>query len=138
MEGSAEDSGHGKHGNLHHTTLESKSGIAAKTPLPPLMDQSENTASYLAVVNDLNQTNHLIDMSAYIAPVIDERTEHLMSVSITNQHDPFDVDSRASILNNLSTPLHHYDSYNSIDEPLPHVKKGNMLSLGKKIVNIIL
>lgn len=133
MEGSSEDSGgHSKHGTLHHTTLESRSGIG-KTQLTPVLDQSENTASLLAAADEGNQSTHVIDMSAYVAPDMDEKTEQLLSMSIhiVENKDPFDQEERECILNNLSTPLHHYDNYNSIDEYMPGVRKGNILPLGR-------
>jgi hypothetical protein len=74
----------------------------------------------------------VIDTSAYVEPEMDEKTEHLlsMSVCIVDPKDPFDREDREKLLLHLKTPLHHYDTYNQLDEHMPNIKKGNILSLG--------
>lgn len=139
MEGSSEDSGaNSKSSHLHHTTMESHH-IPAKFNLTPVMDQSEDTMSLLQAGDEGNQSTHVIDTSAYVPPEMDEKTEHLMSMSIciVDPKDPFDRDDREKMLQHLKTPLHHYDSYNLLDEHMPTVRKGSILSLGINIHKIL-
>lgn len=133
MEGSSEDSGANSQSNkLHHTTLESHHSMLPKPLLPPVLDQSEDTMSLLQAVDDGNQSTHVIDTSAYIPPEMDEKTEHLLSMSIciVDPKDPFDSKEREKMLKSLKKPLHHYDTYSELEELMPDVKKGNILSLG--------
>ena len=135
MEGSSEDSGaHSKSSNLHHTTMESHH-LPMKVHLTPVLDQSEDTRSLLQDIDDQNLSTHVIDMSAYVEPELDEKTEQLMSMSvcIVDPKDPFDHQDRERMLAHLKTPLNHYDTYNQLDEHMPNIKKGNILSLGKVI-----
>lgn len=130
MEGSAEDSG--KTSKLHHTTLESKSELP-KIKLSPVLDQSENTTGLVSSMNGENQSNHVIDMSAYVSPEVDEETEHLLSTSIciANNHNPFDVDAHEGILKSLSSPLELHDNYLSRpDKDMPLLRRGEEFMIG--------
>lgn len=130
MEGSSEDSDNrSRHGHLHHTTLDLRP--AEPSHLTSVFDQSQNTASLLASV-DPNQTVHVIDMSAYVAPKDEQQRDELsQSICIANNHDPFDADRRTELLNRLNPPLHHYSNYYDITAPRPHVQKNSTVSLGK-------
>ncbi|XP_045214958.2 mitotic checkpoint serine/threonine-protein kinase BUB1-like isoform X2 [Mercenaria mercenaria] len=139
MEGSSEDSSaNSKSSKLHHTTMESHH-VLSKVKLTPVMDQSEDTMSLLQAVDDGNQSMHVIDTSAYIPPDLDEKTEQLMSMSIciVDPKDPFDREDREKMLSHLKTPLHHFDTYNKLDEHMPSVRKGNILSLGLEVYEVM-
>ncbi|XP_052789856.1 mitotic checkpoint serine/threonine-protein kinase BUB1-like isoform X2 [Mya arenaria] len=135
MEGSSEDSGaSSRQGTLHY----SSHSLHHKVTLTPVPDQTENTSMLLAASDGNNESVHQIDVSTYVPPDMDERTEHLlsMSVCIVDSKDPFDRKALEMMLNRLTTPLHHYENYNSMDDVLPTINKGNMISLGFSLYEV--
>ena len=110
--------------NLHPTT--------AVKPLEASLEQNEDTACLLNAMADSSQTAPLIDISAYIPPEMDEKTENLLSMSIcvADPKDPFDTETIEQFLKLLQRPLFTYDNYNSVEELLPDFSKGRVVFLG--------
>ena len=103
MEGSTEDSsGHQTHhsgadSTSHNNHTKSKSKFEYDTE---------------AECQDDNLSGHLIDVSGYVPPEMDDQTENLLSMSIRiDPHNPFDEATINEFLSNLNPPLHTYDNY---------------------------
>jgi len=130
MEGSSEDStSNSKSGILHHTTA----SMQTRLQLSPVHDQPENTSVLLAATADCNESVHHVDVSCYVPPESDERTEQLLSMSVclADSRDPFDRAAQEQMLARLTTPITSYDNYNSIDDVLPNIHKSSFITLGK-------
>ena len=77
--------------------------------------------------------SHLVDISCYVPPEMDEKTENLMSMSIciADPKDPFDTETIEKFLKLLKTPLESYDNYCAMEGYLPGFARGAEVFLGK-------
>ncbi|KAL3877363.1 hypothetical protein ACJMK2_035085, partial [Sinanodonta woodiana] len=141
MEGSAEDqdslgsSTGGSHSDGAISVLKQR---PIKSKLKPVTDQPEETEYFLrgSPVEDLGA--HVIDTTTYIPPELDERTEHLLSMSICiNPRDPFDVETIEGFLKQLPEPLSSFPNFVEEDAMMPDIRVRSIFITGGELYEVI-
>ena len=78
-----------------------------------------------------DQTCHEIDITNYIAPEPDDKTERLLYMSVCiDPSNPFDEDMIDKFLSRLPQPLSTYPGYSYYDESLPKFCVGTFQDIG--------
>ena len=118
-----------------HTDLPHVQDAVMKS-LESSMEQNEDTSYLLCGTPDGDgNKSHLVDISCYIPPELDEKTENLMSMSIciADPKDPFDTETIEKFLKLLQRPLESYDNYCVVQGYLPDFARGVEVFLGKAL-----
>ena len=140
MEGSNEESEpsgqshhHTQHGGSHiqhslsqtqHSAFQSL-GEKSAPPIYPL------TVEPVAEQDDLNQSTHIVDTSAYQPP---DDSPGLADQSVyIDTENPFDMDTVRRILAQLPTPVKLHPSYHEVPRQIQSIICGITITLGLKL-----
>ena len=125
------------HGSIQHHHTQGANGIS--TALEPITEQHESRLSGCSGSDRSrdsnkslgNMTCHEIDVTNYVAPEMDEKTEHLLNRSIAiDPRDPFDEGLIKRLVSKLQKPISDYRNYEAFNEPLPEVSAKCPVKLG--------
>lgn len=136
MEGSNEESdpsSQSHHHTQHSTSHPQSANNGATEPAPPTHTLKSESAGG---DNDLNQSTHIIDTSAY-HPLGDEQDVANQSVYIDTSN-PFDTETVRHILKQLPTPIKLHPSYHEVPRQIQSIICGLKITLGqRKFVSLL-
>ncbi|XP_056006228.1 mitotic checkpoint serine/threonine-protein kinase BUB1-like isoform X2 [Ostrea edulis] len=134
MEGSNEESdpsSQSHHHTQHSTSHPQSANNGATEPAPPTHTLKSESAGG---DNDLNQSTHIIDTSAY-HPLGDEQDVANQSVYIDTSN-PFDTETVRHILKQLPTPIKLHPSYHEVPRQIQSIICGLKITLGMDMYEI--